>query len=71
MKDTLETTLIEIYGHLCGFLEAKIVILGLIDFLFDLPINLGVSDEQNRPTATLARDFQNSTTKLQTHTLKL
>ena len=28
------------YGHLCGFLEAKLVILGPIDFLFGLPINL-------------------------------
>ena len=26
------------YGHLCDFLEAKLVILGPIDFLFGLPI---------------------------------
>ena len=31
------------YGHLCGFLEAKLVILGPIDFLFGLPINLIVN----------------------------
>ena len=28
------------YGHLCAFLEAKRVILGVINFLFGLPINL-------------------------------
>ena len=36
------------YGHLCGFLEAKLVILGPIDFLFGLPINLIVNVRQNK-----------------------
>ena len=36
------------YGHLCGFLEAKLVILGPIDFLFGLPINLIVNVGQNK-----------------------
>ena len=31
------------YGPLGVFLEAKLVILGLIDFLFGLPINLIVN----------------------------
>ena len=34
--------------HLCGFLEAKLVILGPIDFLFGLPINLIVNAGQNK-----------------------
>ena len=33
---------------MCGFLEAKLVILGLIDFLFGLPINLIVNAGQNK-----------------------
>ena len=36
------------YGHLCAFLEAKLVILGPIDFLFGLPINLIVNAGQNK-----------------------
>ena len=36
------------YGHLCGFLEAKLVILGPIEFLFVLPINLIVNVGQNK-----------------------
>ena len=36
------------YGHLCSFLEAKLVILGPIDFLFGLPINLIVNAGQNK-----------------------
>ena len=36
------------YGHLCGFLEAKLVILGPIDFLFGLPINHIVKAGQNK-----------------------
>ena len=36
------------YGHLCAFLEAKLVILFLIDFLFGLPINLIVNAGQNK-----------------------
>ena len=36
------------YGHLCGFLEAKLVILGPIDFLFSLPINLIVNVRQKK-----------------------
>ena len=36
------------YGHLCGFLEAKLVILGPIDFLFGLPINFIVNAGQNK-----------------------
>ena len=36
------------YGHLCAFLEAKLIILGPIDFLFGLPINLIVNAEQNK-----------------------
>ena len=33
---------------MCGFLEAELVILGPIDFLFDLPINLIVNARQNK-----------------------
>ena len=33
---------------LCAFLEAKLVILGPIDFLFGLPINLIVNARQNK-----------------------
>ena len=33
---------------MCGFLEAKLVILGPIDFLFGLPINLIVNAGQNK-----------------------
>ena len=36
------------YGHLCGFLEAKLVILGPIDFLVGLPIDLIVNVRQNK-----------------------
>ena len=36
------------YGHQCAFLEAKLVILGPIDFLFGLPINLIVNADQNK-----------------------
>ena len=36
------------YGHLCGFLEAELVILGSIDFLFGLPINCIVNARQNK-----------------------
>ena len=36
------------YGHLCGFLYAKLVILGPTDFLFGLPINLIVNAGQNK-----------------------
>ena len=59
------------YGHLCGFLEAKLVILGPIDFLFGLPINHIVNagqylkkcgqnsqlKAQNRPDTTFEPDF--------------
>ena len=31
------------YGHLRGFMDAEIVILGPIDFLFGLPIKLNVN----------------------------
>ena len=48
MTDTLKKTHIEIYGHLCGFLDAKMVILGPIDFLFGLPINVYVNTGQNK-----------------------
>ena len=44
--DTLEKLELK-YGHLCGFLEAKLVIFGPIDFLFGLPINLIVNTGQN------------------------
>ena len=47
VMDTLEKTELR-YGHLWGFLEAKLVILGLIDFLFDLPFNLIVNAGQNK-----------------------
>ena len=33
---------------MCGFLEAKLVILGPVDFLFGLPINLIVNAGQNK-----------------------
>ena len=36
------------YGHLCGFLEAKLVILSPIDFLFGFPFNLIVNAGQNK-----------------------
>ena len=36
------------YGHLCAFLEAQLVILGPIDFLFGLPINPIVNAGQNK-----------------------
>ena len=36
------------YGHLCAFFGAKLVILGPIDFLFGLPINLIVNAWQNK-----------------------
>ena len=36
------------YGHLCGFLGAKLVILGPTDFLFGLPINLIVNANPNK-----------------------
>ena len=36
------------YGHLCAFLEAKLVILSPIDFLFGLPINLIVNAGQTK-----------------------
>ena len=48
MTDTLEEKNVLRYGHLCGFLEAKLVILGPIDFYFGLPINLNVNAEQNK-----------------------
>ena len=44
MTDTLEKTRIEILD----FLDAKMVILGPIDFLFGLPINLNVNAGQNK-----------------------
>ena len=47
VTDTLEKTRIQIW-HLCGFLEAKLVILGPTDFLFGLPINLIVNAGQNK-----------------------
>ena len=36
------------YGPLCGFLVAKLEILGPTDFLFGLPINLIVNAGQNK-----------------------
>ena len=36
------------YGHLRGFLEAKLVICGPIDLLFGLPIKLNVNAGQNK-----------------------
>ena len=36
------------YGHLCGSLEAKLVIFGPTDFLFGLPINLNINAGQNK-----------------------
>ena len=36
------------YGHLCGFLVAKLEILGPTDFLSGLPINLIVNAGQNK-----------------------
>ena len=47
MTDTLEKTRIEIWPFL-WLLEAKIVILGQIDFQFGFPINLKVNIEQNK-----------------------
>ena len=47
MTDTLKKTELR-YGHLCGFLGAKLVILGPTDFLFGLPINLIVNVGQNK-----------------------
>ena len=44
MTDTLEKTQIEI----CGFLGAKLVILGPTDLLFGLPTNLIVNAGQNK-----------------------
>ena len=44
MTDTLEKTRIKI----CGFLGAKLVILGPTDFLFGLPINLFVNAGKNK-----------------------
>ena len=35
-------------GRLSGFLEAKMVISGPIDFLFGLPVNLNVNARQNK-----------------------
>ena len=45
--DTMEKTRIEIWPIMC-LLEAKLVILGPIDFLFSLPINLIVNAGQNK-----------------------
>ena len=45
--DTLEKIRIEIWPFIC-LLEAKLVILGPIDFLFGLPINLIVNAGQNK-----------------------
>ena len=45
--DTLEKTRIEIWPFMCLF-DAKLVILGPIDFLFGLPINLIVNAGQNK-----------------------
>ena len=47
MTDTLEKPESK-YGHWCGFLQAKLVILGPIDFLFGLPINIIVNAGQNK-----------------------
>ena len=47
VKDILEKPELR-YGHLCGFLETKMVILGPIDFLFGLPIILNVNAGQNK-----------------------
>ena len=47
MTDTLEKPELR-YGHLCGFLGAKLVILGPTDFLFGLAINLIVNAGQNK-----------------------
>ena len=47
--DTLEEKKPELrYGHLCGFLEAKLVILGPIDFLLGLLINIILNAWQNK-----------------------
>ena len=35
------------YGHLCGFLEAKVVNLGPIDFQLGLPLNINMNHGQN------------------------
>ena len=47
VTDNLENPKLR-YGHLCGFLEAKMVILGPIDFLFGLPINLNINAGKNK-----------------------
>ena len=47
VTDTLEKPELR-YGHLCGFLWAKLEILGSTDFLFGLPINLIVNVGQNK-----------------------
>ena len=36
------------YGHFCGFMEAKMVNLGPIDFQLGLPLNINENDGQNK-----------------------
>ena len=52
------------YGHLCAFLEAKLVILGPIDFLFGLPINLNVNAGQNKFEVDILKNVDNLRPKI-------
>ena len=59
VMDTLGKKKAELrYGHLSAFLEAKLVILALIGFLFGLPINLIVNSGQNKFEVDILKMWQ-------------